>query len=160
MEKKKKTVAEPQSSGKSVAKAASSSKKSSSARVKSREDAPETPKSDKGKETKKISSKNEKKEPVRVFEQNERSKKLIHQIMPYLLMFLSVFIIICFVLTKIFTGVSEERGVGVVGKAISDVLCGLFGFGAFFVPILLGFVSVQWSRAVEKNCLLAKPPTR
>ena len=153
MEKERKAANQLEEPKKNTAKKPSGSKKSTSSKRKSREDNPE--KANK-KETKKISGKSEKKERVQVFEENGRSKKLIHQIMPYLLMFLSVFVLICFILTKVFTNVSEEHGVGIVGKAISDILCGLFGFGAFLVPILLGLVATQWTRAIEKNCLLAK----
>ena len=153
MEKKKKALEQLESAEKSVAKKPTAKKRSTGVKQKNREDNPENANK---KETKKISAKSEKKERVQVFEEDPRSRKLIHQIMPYMLMFLSVFILICFLLTRIFTGVSTEHGVGIVGKAISDVLCGLFGFGAFFVPILIGFVAVQWTRAVEKNCLFAK----
>ena len=153
MENRKKALEQLETNETSVSKKPTSRKKSTGVKQKNREDNPENMNK---KEPKKISAKSEKKERVQVFEQDPRSGKLIHQMMPYLLMFLSIFILICFLLTRIFTDVSTEHGVGIVGKAISDVLCGLFGFGAFFVPIFLGFVAVQWTRAVEKNCVLAK----
>ena len=153
MEKETKRQGQLEAPKKTTAKKPAGTNKATGTKSKSYEDAP---KKEKQPAPKKISGKTEKKEPVKVFEESERAKKPIHQIMPYFLMFLSVFVLICFVLTRIITGVSTEKGVGIVGKAISDVLCGLFGFGAFFVPILLGALAVQWSRAVEKNCLLAK----
>lgn len=156
MEKEKKRSSISETSEKRTKKTASGTKSTTAAKRRNCEDSPASKKKGNGEETKKINAGNTKKERVRVFEENQRSKKFVHQIMPYLLMFLSIFILICFLLTKVFTGVSAERGVGVVGKAISDALCGLFGIGAFLVPVLLGLVAVQWKRAAENNCLLAK----
>ena len=84
MEKEKKVSGQLQA----PAKKSTSTKKTTGAKVKSREDAPEnTNKKETSKnDTKKISAKSEKKERVQVFEENPRSKKMIHQIMPYLLM--------------------------------------------------------------------------
>ena len=127
--------------------------KTSGVKRKSYEDSPEN---ENKKTQKKVTSGSTKKERVQVFEESPRSKKLIHQIMPYLLMVLALFVIICFLLIDVFEGVSSENGVGVIGKGIRDVLCGLFGFGAFLVPIFMAILSVTWSAAVEKNCLLAK----
>ena len=97
-----------------------------------------------------------KKEPVKVFEENPRSRRMVHQLMPYVLMALALFTVVCFLLIDVFTGADATKGVGSVGKWIRDVFCGLFGFGAFFVPVALALLSVGWRRAVEKNALLAK----
>ncbi len=97
-----------------------------------------------------------KKEPVKVFEEDPRSQKLIHQLMPWLLMLLSVFILVCFLLIDVFTGADADKSVGRLGQGIRDALCGLFGFGAFFTPVALALLAVGWRRAVEKRALLAK----
>ena len=49
-----------------------------------------------------------------------------------------------------------QHGVGVVGIWMHNVLCGLFGPGAFFVPAVLAILGAGWRGAVEKNALLAK----
>ena len=98
----------------------------------------------------------QKKEPVNVFEESERSRRMVHQIMPYVLIVLAVFTVICFLLIDVFTGADATRGVGSAGQWIRDVFCGLFGVGAFFVPVALALLAVGWRRAVEKNALLAK----
>ncbi len=151
MEKKKK-IPELEAPKKTAVKKTQNTKKTVGAKQKTHEEAPEKNK----KSTKKLNASNEKKERVQVFEESPRAKKLIHQIMPYTLMILAVFVVICFLLIDVFEGVSSENGVGIVGKGIRDLLCGLFGFGAFFVPLFLAILSITWGYAVEKNCLLAK----
>ena len=151
MEKKKKAL-ELEAPKKTAVKKTQNAKKTVGAKQKTHEEAPEKNK----KSTKKLNASNEKKERVQVFEESPRAKKLIHQIMPYTLMIVAVFVVICFLLIDVFEGVSSENGVGIVGKGIRDLLCGLFGFGAFFVPLFLAILSITWGYAVEKNCLLAK----
>ena len=97
-----------------------------------------------------------KKEPVHAVENNPRGEKFVHQAMPYFLGILAVFCLICFLLIDVFPGVKEEYGVGRVGRYIRDFLCGIFGFGAFFMPLIFGVLALTWGRAVEKGCLLAK----
>ena len=120
------------------------------------EEKPQKPKSTSG--TKKSSGKssNTKKEPVNVFEESERGRKLVHHMMPYLLMILALFTVVCFLLIDVITGADAMKGVGSAGQWIRDLFCGLFGWGAFFVPVALALLSVGWRRAVEKNALLAK----
>ena len=101
-------------------------------------------------------AKNTKKEPVKVFEESERGRKMVHQLMPYFLMVLAIFTVVCFLLIDVFTGADANKGVGSVGRWIHDVLCGLFGPGAFFAPVVLALLAVGWRGAVEKNALLAK----
>ncbi len=97
-----------------------------------------------------------KKEPVRPFEENPRNNRFVHQVMPYVLLVLGVFLIVCFFFIDILPGVKDEYGVGSMGRAIRNFLCGVFGFGAFFVPLILLVLAFTWNRAVEKDCLLAK----
>ena len=133
--KKKPQIEAPK---KTAVKKTQTSKRPAGAKQKTHEEAPNNSK----KSTKKLNAPSTKKERVQVFEENPRSKKLIHQMMPYLLMILAVFVFICFLLIDVFEGISSENGVGIVGKWIRDQLCGLFGFGAFFVPILLAILAV------------------
>ncbi len=97
-----------------------------------------------------------KKEPVQVFEEDERSRRFVHQFMPYFLMGLAIFTVVCFLLIDVFSNADVDKGVGHVGRGIRNVLCGLFGFGAFFTPVALALLAVGWRQAVERNALLAK----
>ena len=56
----------------------------------------ESPKKGKKNQQKRVDSGKTKKERVEVFEESARSKKLIHQIMPYLLMVVALFVVLCF----------------------------------------------------------------
>ena len=106
--------------------------------------------SDTVKSRKKSAEKDTKKEKKR------EKPSLLNVIMPYVLMILALFVVACFLFIDIFSGVSAENGVGVVGKAIRDFLCGMFGFGAFFVPVVLAILAVTWSKSVEKRCTMAR----
>lgn len=97
-----------------------------------------------------------KKETVHAVEQDPRNDRFIHQAMPYFLAVLAVFSTICFLLIDVFPGVKEEYGVGSVGRYVRNILCGVFGFSAFFVPVILAILAFTWNRAVEKGNLLAK----
>ena len=97
-----------------------------------------------------------KKETVHAVEENPRNEKFIHQTMPYFLAVLAVFSVICFLLIDVFPGIKEEYGVGSVGRHVRNFFCGVFGFGAFFVPVILAILAFTWNRAVEKGNLLAK----
>lgn len=95
-------------------------------------------------------------ERVNAFEEAPRNKKMIHQLMPYFLMIVSIFLLLCFVLIDGFEVRNSAAFVGTAGGFIRDVLCGLFGYGAFFAPIVLAVLAVGWHKAVEENKLLAK----
>lgn len=84
---------------------------------------------------------------------NARSGKVVHQIMPYFLMALALFSVVCFILID---GFSYTEGVGLAGGAIRDFLCGMFGIGAFIVPLVLAVVAVGWQNAADDERLLAK----
>src|SRR5262245_8812314 len=46
------------------------------------------------------------------------------------------------------TGSREARNwVGIVGAIVSDLLLQGFGFGAFLIPVILGFLGVRWFRS-------------
>ena len=141
------------------------SKKRTAKNRSSHEDAPEEkPKAEAPKKKKKNSGTEkktgEKRQPkgerVNAFEEAPRNKMMFHQMMPYLLMILAVFLLLCFVLIDGFEVGDSSAFVGTAGGFIRDALCGLFGYGAFFVPIVLAILSVGWYKAVEDEKLLAK----
>ena len=119
-----------------------------------RKEEPETePKKASGK---KVSAKSGKKEPVHAVDNHPKNERFIHQVMPYALIVLAIFTLICFLLIDVFSGVKEEYGVGSVGRYVRNFFCGVFGFGAFFVPIILAVLAFTWNRAVEKDNLISK----
>ena len=89
-------------------------------------------------------------------EQKKDKPGVISLIMPYVLMVLALFVVACFLFIDIFSEVSSDNGVGIIGGAIRNFLCGLFGMGAFFVPVILAILAVVWSKAAEKKCALAR----
>ncbi len=95
-------------------------------------------------------------ERVRAFEEAPRNKTVFHQIMPYVLMILAVFLALCFILIDGIAVGDSSAVVGTAGGFIRNALCGLFGYGAFFTPVVLAFLAVGWHRAVEEEKLLAK----
>ncbi len=105
---------------------------------------------------KKTSAKSGKKEPVHAVDNHPKNEKFIHQVMPYFLIVLAIFTLICFLLIDVFPGIKEEYGVGSVGRHVRNFFCGVFGFGAFFVPVILSILAFTWNRAVEKGNLVSK----
>ncbi|MBE6661866.1 MAG: DNA translocase FtsK [Ruminococcaceae bacterium] len=126
-------------------------------RAKNHEEEPEKKTASKKRETV-TSSRNAggKKETVHAVEENPRNKRFFHQVTPYFLLVLALFSVICFLLIDVFPGVKDEYGVGLLGRYVRNFFCGVFGFGAFFVPMILAVLAFTWNRAVEKDCLLAK----
>ena len=100
--------------------------------------------------------KNNNKEKVEAFPESKREKRIVHQIMPYFLMALSIFIVASFFFIDVLDGIRLEDGVGFVGKWIRDVLCGLFGIGAFVIPVVIASLAISYRDAVEKNSILAR----
>ena len=105
---------------------------------------------------KKTTARSGKKETVHAVEENPKNERFIHQVMPYFLIVLAIFSVICFLLIDVFPGVKEEYGVGSLGRHVRNFFCGVFGFGAFFVPVILAILAFTWNRAVEKGNLLSK----
>ena len=68
-------------------------------------------------------------------------KSGIGKLIPYLLMLFAVVLAISFIIVRL---AEIEDAAGVVGYYIQYFFCGLLGFAAFFVPLLLGYVGVLW----------------
>ncbi|MBO5415486.1 MAG: DNA translocase FtsK [Clostridia bacterium] len=59
---------------------------------------------------------------------------------PYILMILGLVLSICLI-ARLF---DMEDGIGFVGNALQNFLCGLFGPAAFLVPVALIYIGVKW----------------
>ncbi len=89
---------------------------------------------------------------------NEKSMPKITifaKIVPYALMTLAVILALFFIIARAF---NYEEGVGVVGGALQDWLCGIFGFAAFLLPVMIFHIGLRWclfnikcSKLCEKN---------
>lgn len=73
------------------------------------------------------------------------SAGFIHQLMPYLIMVLTLFLTACFVCVA--AGVSGA--VGVAGRILNDVFCGLLGWPAYLLPLILLNLAVFWRRYID-----------
>ena len=74
---------------------------------------------------------------------------------PYLLMILSIVLSAFFFIDRLFP---NANGVGVVGRAVQQGLCGLFGVAALMLPVMFFYIGLKWclfnikcSRMCEKN---------
>ena len=61
------------------------------------------------------------------------SQKLLHQIMPFVMYVISLFLIVAFVMIDL---ADNSDAMGVVGQGLHDIICGIFGVGAFFIPVI------------------------
>ena len=76
---------------------------------------------------------------------NPPSSAMIHQFIPFLLVVALLFLSACFIFSKV------DGAVGAVGTALSNLLCGLFGFSAFFIPLILLNLAVFWRKYVDMD---------
>ncbi len=74
----------------------------------------------------------------------EEVDKTIHQLLPYVLGVAALFLLICFF---------SEGLTGIVGKGLRGLFYGLFGGGAFAVPILLAILAVFWRKELRRGTL-------
>ena len=94
-----------------------------------------------------------KKQPQKVETPQKRRKRpnnpnsVLNQIIPYILGLLSF--------AFLFFLMFEEHS-GVIGKVIKPLLCGLFGWGAFLVPVLILIQAFLWKKTVESDSILLK----
>ena len=93
------------------------------------------------------SSKAAKKETEKsVVSQRAPEEKLIHQILPYVWSLLAVFVGICLFSNPSIEGAS---GIGILGSAVKNVICGLFAGAAIAVPALLLLAAYFWKTDVK-----------
>ena len=74
----------------------------------------------------------------------EPADRVLHQILPYLIGVLAVFLLVCFF---------SEGLTGLVGYGLRALFYGLFGGGAFALPILLGLSAILWRKELKKGSL-------
>ncbi len=78
-----------------------------------------------------------------------KSAKFIHQLLPYLLLMLALFIAVSF----IFVAADSGGEVGAVGRVLSNVFCGLFGWPAYLLPLVILNLAVFWRKYIDMELL-------
>ena len=98
-------------------------------------------------------------EPVEVEEEIEEeivedlppaSTQVIHRLMPYLLGIITIFIIACFLLATV------DGAMGDLGVILRDLFFGLFGWPAYFIPLILLNLIIYWRRYVDLGVIKRK----
>ena len=75
-----------------------------------------------------------------------RSSSFVHQWMPYILGVLILFMAVCFIYVNL---VDSGDAVGVIGRVLNSLFCGLFGWPAFLIPVVLVNLAVNWKKYVD-----------
>ncbi len=75
----------------------------------------------------------------------EAVDRTIHQLMPFILGVVSIFLLICFFAQEL---------TGIVGWALRNLFCGLFGGAAFAVPVLLAVLAIFWRKELRRGGLV------
>ena len=71
------------------------------------------------------------------------SSKTVHRLMPFILGVITVFIVACFLLARI------DGAMGDLGLFLRNAFFGLFGWPAYFIPIVLINMIIYWRRYVD-----------
>jgi len=77
-----------------------------------------------------------------------RSSRFIHQWTPYILAVVILFMTVCFIYVNL---IDSGEAVGVVGRVLNNLFCGLFGWPAFIIPVILINLAVFWKKYVDMN---------
>lgn len=77
----------------------------------------------------------------------------VHQIVPYVMFWIGLFAAVSFVLRDLVGG---GESAGVFGSWFADFLGGLFGPGAYALPLFFVVLSLRWKRFVKEGALAKK----
>ncbi len=87
---------------------------------------------------------------------NGKKGKNVHQFIPYILIAIGLFLLICYVTNLICNwgnelndGSEGEHIMGYVGFYVCEVTLGLFGWAAFFIPPVLIFLALFWKKYIQ-----------
>jgi len=75
-----------------------------------------------------------------------RSQKLLHQVMPFIMYVIALFLIVCFLMIDV---ADSGDAMGTVGQGLHNILCGFLGVGALFIPVLIIFFGAFWHKNVD-----------
>ena len=80
-----------------------------------------------------------------------RSAGILHQFVPFILFALALLLFTFLVAVELFTA-----DMGIAGEWISRIFCGLFGWGAFFIPVILVFLGIVWMKMIDNGNVKSK----
>lgn len=86
--------------------------------------------------------------PVETEQPAPNPDRLLHQIIPYIFVVAAIFLLVCFILTD---AVGLERPMGVIGYGLRSLLCGLWSWAAFYIPLVLLYFAVIWRRTIAER---------
>jgi len=75
-----------------------------------------------------------------------RSSKLIHQFIPFIMFVLALLIAACLIVVEVF-----KSDMGIAGNLLSKVFCGLFGYGAFLIPVIIFYLGATWHKIIDSD---------
>ncbi len=85
--------------------------------------------------------------------QPDKGIYLVNQLIPYFLVVFALFLFLCFVTHDMF---GSTDALGVVGRAMRNFFCGLFGASAYAIPFLFAYLGIRWRRFTAQNNLTSK----
>lgn len=80
----------------------------------------------------------------------DNTNLFVHQVVPYVMFWVALFAAVSFLLRDV---AGLDASVGTFGSWFADFLCGLFGIGAYFVPLFLLVLSLKWKSFVRAEIL-------
>ncbi len=84
-------------------------------------------------------------EPIKNVVPSSRSMRFIHQIMPFIIIMVALFIAASY----IFVAAGAVGDVGIVGQIMNGIFCGMFGWPAYFLPLVLLNLAIFWRKYVD-----------
>lgn len=81
------------------------------------------------------------------------SARFIHQFIPFVLLIAALFLTACFICAGL---VDAGSSVGAIGQALNSFFCGLFGWPAFFLPLVLVNLAIFWRQYVDMGLVPLK----
>lgn len=81
------------------------------------------------------------------------SARFVHQFIPYLLLVLALFLGACFICAGL---ADAGSAVGAIGRALNSFFCGIFGWPAFFLPLVLVNLAIFWRQYVDMGLVPLK----
>ena len=92
-------------------------------------------------------------EPINNAVPEDPSSKFIHQFLPFIIGFVAVLLAAFFLCVNLF---EAEGAVGVGGRWVNNVFCGLFGWPVFFLPLILFNLAIFWRKYVDMGLVPLK----
>ena len=80
-----------------------------------------------------------------------RSSRLLHQFLPFIFFAIAILIATCLIAVELF-----HAEMGIAGEWISKIFCGLFGYGAFAIPVIIFYIGIIWHKIIDEGSAKAK----